>query len=64
MGKTSSTVIERWKSKAYDVCRTYVPKGARAQFKEACEKRGTTMNAVLRDAVLKYIEETDSTDTQ
>ena len=56
MSKTSSAVKNRWNKENYDQLIVQLPKGMKDDFKAACEADGVSMNAVLRDAVIQYLE--------
>lgn len=56
MGKTSSAVKNRWNAAHYDRIMIQLPKGMKDDFKAACEANGTSMNAVVREAVEDYLE--------
>ncbi len=56
MGKTSSTVKNRYNAKAYDSISVRVPKDTKEVFAEICAANGHTMNGVIGEAVKAYIE--------
>lgn len=60
MGKVSSEAKNRWNAKAYDRVSVLLPKGMRDAFKAACLERGISMNAVIRDAVERFLDEGES----
>jgi hypothetical protein len=43
-----------------EVFTTTVPMRTRKRFKAACQARGTSMSAVLRDAILRFLEAPDA----
>lgn len=55
MGKTSSSVKDRYNAKAYDSLLVRMPKGTKELFAAACMKKGDSMNAVLVRAIKDYI---------
>ena len=48
---TSCKVRNRWNAKHYDRINITIPKGYGDQFREYCEKNGTTMNSVLTSII-------------
>lgn len=50
---TSCTVRNRWNAKHYDRVNVTIPKGYGDIFKEYCEDKNTTMNAIL-SAIIKF----------
>jgi len=57
MGKTSSTVKNRWNAKTYDRICVTIPKGYGDKLKEFCEKVGKTVNVVVIDEVKRRMGE-------
>ena len=53
---TSCTVRNRWNAKHYDRINVTVPKGYGDMFKEYCEDKGTTMNAILSSVIAFEME--------
>ena len=49
MGKTSSTVHNRYARKVYDDLRIVVPRGRKADAMEYAAANGTTLNALVGD---------------
>ena len=54
---TSSAVKNRYKKKVYTRILADLPKDMVAEFKELTAANGTTVSAVMREAVEKYIRE-------
>lgn len=53
---TSCEVRNRWNAKHYDRINVTVPKGYGDMFKEYCESKHTTMNAVLTSVIAFEME--------
>ncbi len=58
---TSSATKNRYNKKVYTRARADLPKDLVSKFKETVAANGTTTAAVLRKAVEKYIEDSEST---
>ena len=56
MGKTSSTVKNRYRDKKYDRIEFVVPKGQKKIFKELCANNNTNATAELNKFIEMYIE--------
>ena len=63
---TSAKVRNRWNSNHYDRINVTIPKGYGDVFKDYCEERGTTMNALICTAIKfgleKYQKEQESSE--
>ena len=53
MGKTSSTVKDRYNAKAYDEIKLRVPKGRKADIKAHTEQIGETVNGYINKLFCK-----------
>lgn len=54
---TSSAVKNRYKKKVYTRILADLPKDMVAEFKKLVAENGTTVSAIMREAVEKYISE-------
>lgn len=52
MGKTSSTVKNRWNAKAYDQLPIRIPKGQKATIQAAADEVGESINQFTSKALL------------
>ena len=55
MGKTSSTVKNRYNLKAYDQLPIRIPKGQKATIQAAADQVGESINGFVNKAVLERI---------
>ncbi|MCH5207554.1 MAG: hypothetical protein J1F04_01610 [Oscillospiraceae bacterium] len=55
MGKTSSTVKNRYAAKNYDMVRVLVKKGEKDRYKGIADKMGLSMSQLFVQAVEEYI---------
>jgi uncharacterized protein (DUF1778 family) len=56
MSKPTSTVKDRWNSKAYDTITLRVKKGMKAEIKQAADERGYSLNAFVWQAILNMMK--------
>ena len=56
MGKTSSTVKDRYNAKAYDDIKVRVAKGSRENIRQAAARAGQSVNAYILQAVRERME--------
>ncbi len=49
MGKTSSTVKNRWNSAHYETISAVVPKGTREQIQGWCAAQGKTVGGLIKE---------------
>lgn len=55
MGKTSSAVKDRYNKKAYDQFTVRLKKGLKDTLKDICDKNGESMNSIITQAIIDYI---------
>ena len=51
MGRTSSTVKDRYNKKVYDEIKVRVPKGHKAKIQAHAEQKGESVNAFINRAI-------------
>ena len=56
MGKTSSTVKDRYNAKAYDEIKVRVSKGRKAEIQSHAEARGQSVNGFINSAIDEKME--------
>lgn len=56
MGKTSSTVKDRYNSKVYDIVSARLPKELVSQFKAKCAEEGISQAQIIREAIETYLQ--------
>ena len=61
MGKTSSTVKDRYNKKAYDNITLRVPKGQKESFQNYATSKGESLNAFINRAISETIERESKT---
>lgn len=54
MGKTSSTVKNRYNAKAYDRILLAIPKGMKEEWKARAEENGESLTKFIMNAVAEY----------
>ena len=57
--KTSSAVKRRYNNKVYSPVTVYLSKDLVAQFKERCVRTGKSQASVVREAVERFLSETE-----
>ena len=62
MDRTSSVSHNRYTAKAYDRISAFVPKGMRQGFRAECERRGVSMNSVIRTAIEQFLKDGEDSD--
>ena len=55
MGRTSSTVKDRWNKKAYDQLLIRIPKGRKADIEQYAEAHGQSLNGFIAEVVRESI---------
>ena len=56
MGKTSSTVKERYNAKAYDDLRLRLKKGEKEKVRDFAAARGESLNGLITRAIAELME--------
>jgi predicted HicB family RNase H-like nuclease len=56
MGKTSSTVKDRYNAKAYDEIKVRVPKGQKSTIQIYAETQGQSVNSFINRAINETME--------
>ena len=56
MGKTSSTVKDKWNAKAYDEIKIRVSKGQKAELQEYVKNKGESLNGFINRAIGETME--------
>lgn len=56
MGRTSSTVKDRYNKKVYDEIKVRVPKGYKAEIQACAEQCGESVNAFINRAIREAIQ--------
>ena len=64
MGKTSSTVKNKYNAKTYDRIETVVPKGRKAELKAHAESQGESLNGFINRAITETLERDNKKATQ
>lgn len=59
MGKTSSTVKDRYNAKAYDEIKVRVPKGKKEKIKAHADQQGESVNGFIGRAIDETMQRDD-----